>query len=121
MVLRTAYNLGVNIMTVAKKWETIRFVGKIVNHGDGREAIHIPIKITQFYGLFDRLVRIDPYYGHNYFERRKICLRDEYGCVIVEKWLDIHKVRETLRIVNSQSKSDLVDYIGQYVEVEIRL
>lgn len=102
-------------------WPTIRFVGKIVNHGDGREAIHIPIKITQFYGLFDILAQIDPYYGKTYFKRRIISLRDESGNIIVEKWLDIHKVRKTLRIVNSQPKSELAEHIGSYVEVEIKL
>jgi len=108
-------------MAKKNQWPTIRFVGKIVNHGDGREAIHIPIKITQFYGLFDMLARIDPYYGKTYFQRRRISLRDDSGTIIVEKWLDIHKVRETLRIVNSQSKSELAEYIGSYVEVEIKL
>ena len=96
-------------------------MGKIVNHGDGREAIHIPIKVTQFYGLFDIFARIDPYYGRTYFERRKICLRDKSGIILMDKWLDIHKVRETLRIVNSQTKSELKKHIGKYVEVEIKI
>ena len=103
------------------QWPTIRFVGKIVNHGDGREAIHIPVKITQFYGLFDILAQIDSYYGKTSYKRKIISLRDSSGNIIVEKWLDIHKVRETLRIVNSQSKSELVEHIGTYVEVEIKL
>jgi len=108
-------------MEQTRKWTEIKFVGKIVNHGDGREAIHIPIKVTQFYGLFDIFARIDPYYGRTYFERQKISLRDMKGVIIWDRWLDIHKVRETLRIVNSQSKSELKEYIGSYVEVEIRL
>lgn len=104
-----------------KNWPTIRFVGKIVNHGDGREAIHIPVKITKFYGLFDILAQIDPYYGRTSYKRKIISLRDGSGNIILEKWLDIHKVRETLRIVNSQSKSELAEHIGIYVEAEIKL
>ena len=103
-------------------WPTIRFVGKIVNHGDGREAIHIPIKITQFYGLFNILAKmIDSYYGRTSYKRKIISLRDESGNIIVEKWFDIHKTRETLRIVNSQPKSEIAEHIGSYVEVEIKL